>query len=100
MSHCDKCGKNVDRLYGMTNGEFYCRKCANIKSNCDTGIDDPRPWKVEVFSYDMTTKDGSVVFKSLVNKFLAEHIDCKIETTSCAAGTKFFLTVMYKEKNL
>lgn len=95
MSRCDKCGKETDRIYGMTNGEFYCKKCAGISNKVNTGIDDPRAWNVKIFSTEMPDR----FFQADVTKWMKEHANCKFETHTCAGPGKYFLTILYKEKD-
>lgn len=90
---CDQCGKETTRLYGMSNGQFFCRKCADIPKIVKPEIDD-NPWQVKTF----TTKMPDKYFDENVNKFLNSIGDCDVKTTSCVSNDTFCLMIMYRER--
>lgn len=90
---CDRCGKESDRLYGMTDGQFYCRKCADIPKIINPDID-VKPWQVQIF----TTKRPDKDFNDRVNDFLRTIGNCTVKTTTTFAVDTFIMTIMYREK--
>ena len=93
MSRCDKCGKETDRIYGMTNGEFYCRDCANIPDVIIPHIDRDTTWKLRSF----VTSTADPYFDRSVNEFLRTEHPSEIHTefASNDKGT-LVLLIFYK----
>lgn len=53
-----------------------------------------KPWNIEIFSSTSNDK----FFKSKLQKFCNEHANCEIELHTCASPEKFFVTILYREK--
>lgn len=93
IQRCDNCGKVCDRLYGMSDGSFYCKDCADIPNILKPEID-RKTWQVQIF----TTKRPDKDFNDRVNEFLRSIGDCKVKTSATFAVDTYILTIMYREK--
>lgn len=78
----------------MSNGQFWCKKCANIPSIIKPSIDKDNTWKIKVF----TVRTPDRYFETTVNEFLSTLENHEIKTSSCMSQDLFVLTIMYKEK--
>ena len=54
-----------------------------------------KPWNVQIFS----TVAADRFFKAEVQQFYNDHAGCEFETHTCASPEKFFLTILYREKD-
>jgi len=84
---CEKCGKDSVTLYGMDNGEFYCKECANIPKEIVPLIDrEEAVWKIKSF---LTSNPDLLHFDKLVNEFFEKEkpFEFRIELTSNDNGT-------------
>lgn len=91
MNICYKCGKETEHLYGMDNGEFYCKACANIPKEIVPLIDrKDSVWKIKSF---LTVNPDQLYFDKIVNEFFEKErpSEFRTEFTSNDKGTAILL---------
>lgn len=54
-----------------------------------------KPWNVQIFS----TISCDRYFKQEVQEFYKAHAGYEFETHTCASPEKFFLTILYRERD-
>ena len=94
MNKCENCGKQTNRLYGMSDGRFFCKECADVPRLVKPDID-VRPWQIKTF----TTKRPDKDFDDRVNDFLRTIGNCIVESNiTYSKDDTFCLVITYREQ--
>lgn len=64
---CERCGNSDDRLFGVRNGDLYCRKCLNFTGKEAKSDFEVRPASLEL-SYELS-KEQARISKELIENF-------------------------------
>ena len=80
----------------MNNGQFWCKKCADIPKviRPEIDADEDNIWKIQTFTTNKPDRD----FDNRVNQFLSTLDGYEVKTNSCVTTDTFILTIMYRRK--